>query len=95
MPAYAIVDSNVKNADAMQPYIDKVGATVAPYEGKTLAASTNIAVMEGDWTPKRVVIVEFPSMEQAKAWYNSPAYQEILPIRLDNTDDKFLFVEGL
>ena len=51
--------------------------------------------MEGDWRPKRIVIVEFPSMEKAKAWYNSPAYQEILPFRLNNTDDKFIFVDGL
>ena len=95
MAAYAIVDSNVKNPDAMGPYLEKVGATVAPFQGKTLAAGTDIAVMEGDWRPKRIVIVEFPSMEKAKAWYNSPAYQEILPFRLNNTDDKFIFVDGL
>lgn len=95
MAAYVIVDSNVKNPDAMGPYIEKVGATVEPFQGKTLCAGTNIEVMEGDWKPKRFVIVEFPSMDKARDWYNSPAYQEILPIRLNNTDDKFILVEGL
>jgi uncharacterized protein (DUF1330 family) len=42
-----------------------------------------------------MVILQFDSVEAAKAWYNSTEYQEILPYRLDNTDDRFLIVEGL
>ena len=95
MAAYVIVDSDIKNLEGMQEYIDKVGATLAPHGGKALAATTEIEVVEGDWRPKRIVVVAFPNMAAAKAWYNSPDYQAILPIRTANTDDKLIFVEGM
>jgi uncharacterized protein (DUF1330 family) len=93
--AFVIVDSTIINLDGMQEYIEKVGATLQAHGGQPVAAGTNIEVIEGDWSPSRVVIVRFPSMEAAKAWYNSPAYQEILPLRTANTDDKVILVEGL
>jgi len=95
MAAFLIVDSNILNLDGMQEYIDKVGATLQPHGGQPIIAGNNIEVVEGDWSPSRMVIVRFPSMADAKAWYNSPAYQEILPIRTTNTDDKVILVEGL
>ncbi len=79
----------------MQEYIDKVVATLQPHGGQPIVAGSNIEVIEGDWNPSRIVVVSFPSMAAAKAWYNSPEYQEILPIRTANTDDKVIFVEGL
>ena len=95
MAAYVIVDSDIKNLAGMQEYIDKVGATLGPHGGQPIVAGTNIEVVEGDWSPSRIVVVAFPDMAAAKAWYNSPAYQEILPIRTANTDDKIILVEGL
>ena len=95
MAAFVIVDSEIKNLDGMQEYIEKVGATLQPHGGQPIIAGTNIEAIEGDWNPSRIVIVRFPNMESAKAWYNSPAYQEILPIRTANTDDKLILVEGL
>ena len=95
MSAYVIVDSHITNLEAMQEYIDKVGATLQPHGGQPIIAGTNIEAVEGDWKPSRLVVVAFPNMDAAKAWYNSPAYQEILPIRTANTDDKIILVEGL
>jgi uncharacterized protein (DUF1330 family) len=95
MAAYVIVDSDIKNPEGMKEYIEKVGATLGAHGGKPIIAGTNIEVMEGDWRPNRIVVVAFPDMAAAKAWYNSPAYQEILPIRTANTDDKIILVEGL
>ena len=95
MAAYVIVDSDIKNHEGMQEYIEKVGATLGPHGGQPIIAGTNIEKIEGDWNPSRIVVVAFPSMDAAKAWYNSPAYQEILPIRTANTDDKVILVEGL
>ena len=95
MAAYVIVDSKINNLEGMQEYIEKVGATLGAHGGKPIVAGTNIEVVEGDLKPSRMVVVAFPSMDAAKAWYNSPAYQEILPIRTANTDDKVILVEGM
>jgi len=95
MAAYVIVDSDIKNPEGMKEYIEKVGATLGAHGGKPIIAGTNIEVMGGDWRPNRIVVVAFPDMAAAKAWYNSPDYQTILPIRTTNTDDKMIFVEGL
>jgi uncharacterized protein (DUF1330 family) len=95
MTAYVIVDSKIKNIDGMQEYLEKVGATLGAHGGQPIVAGTNIDKVEGDWNPSRIVILAFPSKDAAKAWYNSPAYQEILPIRTANTDDNVILVEGL
>ena len=60
-----------------------------------IAATSNIDCREGDWHPTRIVMLEFPSMEKARAWYDSPEYQEVLPIRLDANRDKMVMFEGL
>lgn len=95
MPAYVIVDSRVTNPEGMKPYADKVRETIAAHGGRPLVSTSNIAVKEGDWTPTRMIVLQFDSVEAAEGWYNSPEYQEILPYRLDNTDDRFVIVEGL
>ncbi len=95
MAAYVIVDSDIKNLEGMKEYFEKVGATLGPHGGQPIIAGTNIEKIEGDWNPSRVVVVAFPNMAAAREWYASPAYQEILPIRTANTDDKVILVEGL
>ena len=95
MAAYVIVDSNVHDPQRMQAYAEKVRGTLASYGGKPLVSAPDPEVLEGDWQPQRVVILEFPDVEAAKAWYNSPEYQEILPIRLEAANDQLLLVPGL
>jgi uncharacterized protein (DUF1330 family) len=95
MPAYVIVDSSVHDPEAMKAYGAKVGATLKQYGGRPIIAGGAIDVIEGDWTPSRLIVLEFADAEAARTWYNSPEYLEILPIRLGATDDKFLIVEGV
>ena len=95
MPAYVIVDSRVTNPDGLKPYAEKVRDTLVAHGGKPVVSGANITVLEGDWTPTRMVILQFDSVEAAKGWYNSPEYQAILPHRVNNTDDRLLIVEGL
>ncbi len=95
MAAYIIVDSNVHDPERMKAYGDKVRDTLVAHGGKPLASAPGPEVIEGDWSPQRVVILEFPDADAARAWYNSPEYQEILPIRLEAADDKLLLVPGL
>jgi uncharacterized protein (DUF1330 family) len=52
-------------------------------------------VLDGDFAPKRVTLVEFPSMDAARAWYDSPEYLRIRPIRLENAESNMVLVEGL
>jgi len=66
-----------------------------PHGGQLIIAGTNIEAVEGDWNPSHIVVVAFPCMDAAKAWYNSPTYQEIVPIRTAYTDDMIILVEGL
>ena len=95
MAAYVIVDSKVSDPERIKEYGAKVRATIAAHGGKPIVAGGAIDVLEGDWTPSRLVILEFADADAARAWYNSPEYQEILPIRLEAADDNFLIVEGV
>ena len=96
MSAYMIFDvRRGDNPDAMKPYGEKVMGTLDPYEGKIIAASNDADVREGDWNFDRILILEFPSMDAAQSWYESPEYQEILPIRLRANNDQMVIVEGL
>ena len=94
MSAYMIFDVRRGDREAMKPYSEKVMSTLEPFGGKIIAASDNIDVREGDWEFDRILIVEFPTMEAAQSWYDSPEYQEILPIRLKAYNDQMVIVEG-
>lgn len=95
MSAYVIVDIEVKDLEKYQEYRKVAPATVQAYGGKYLARGGKIEVMEGNWTPKNVVVVEFESVERAKAWYNSPEYVAIRAGRQDNTNSRMILVDGV
>lgn len=95
MPAYVIVDVDVKDPDAYKDYRAKAPATIAAAGGRYLSRGGAVTHVEPGWDVTRFVILEFPSLDAAKAWYHSPAYQEILPIRLTSTRSRMMFVEGL
>jgi uncharacterized protein (DUF1330 family) len=96
MPAYAIVDIiAVTDPPLMEEYRKVVAATVTKHGGKFLVRGGAHEVMEGDWKPTRLVVLEFPSMEQAKRWYNSEEYREPLAKRLKASRGTFVFVDGV
>ena len=95
MAAYFVVELDVTNAEAMQPYRDAVPATLAQYGGKFLARGGATELVEGGPAPKRMVILEFADTAALKRWYNSPEYQKILPNRLANSQARAIIVEGL
>lgn len=95
MVAYVIVDSNVTDPEGFKAYAAKVRDTLVAHGGKPVINTDNITVLEGDWQPKRMVVLQFDSPEAIQGWYNSPEYQEILPHRLASAKDKLLIVEGL
>lgn len=96
MAAYVIVDVEVLDPEAYREYTRQVPATLEPYGGRFIVRGGAYETLEGDWRPQRIVILEFPSVEQARAWHASPAYTAILPIRHRHARTNFLtVVEGV
>jgi uncharacterized protein (DUF1330 family) len=95
MAAYIIVDLEVKDAQAFEPYKQPTAASIAQYGGRFIVRSSDYEVLEGNWRPKRVVVLEFPSVETAKRWYDSPEYRKVLPIRLQHAVSKMILVGGV
>jgi uncharacterized protein (DUF1330 family) len=87
------IPGGVPNAGGLT-YLDKIEATFKPYGGKWLVPGAPDEVLEGAW-PGSVVLMEFPDTETAQQWYNSPAYQEILHLRTDNTVSDPILVDKI
>jgi uncharacterized protein (DUF1330 family) len=93
--AYVIADVEVTNPDRYAEYSRQVPATLAPFGGEFLVRGGRSQPLDGGWEPKRLVVIRFDGVERAKAWYDSPAYQAILPIRLENSRGRVVLVEGV
>jgi uncharacterized protein (DUF1330 family) len=95
MPAYAIANlSNVDlNADIVR-YLREIDDTLAPFGGRFLVHGVTPEVMEGPWADA-TVIIGFPDIDAARAWYASPAYQELLPLRTENCDSTAAILDGV
>jgi uncharacterized protein (DUF1330 family) len=74
-------------------YLERIDATLEPYGGRFLIHGAKAEVREGDWKGA-LIVIEFPDLDQARAWYESPAYQEIIPLRADNSRGDILLVDG-
>lgn len=95
MPAYVIAEVDVTDPVGFEEYRKQVPATVAKYGGRFLVRGGSLETVEGDWRPKRLVVAEFPSLEQARRWYDSPEYKDPKAIRLRTSKSKILLVEGV
>ena len=95
MAAYVIAEVEVTDPAGFEEYRKQVPATIAKYGGKYLARGGSTETREGDWRPKRLVILEFASMDQARRWYDSPEYAPVLAMRLKAARTKLLFADGL
>lgn len=95
MAVYALIELQITNADGLGPYVAAVSDTITSHGGKYLVRAGNTEVVEGGLGEYPVkVILEFPSMDAAKNWYNSPEYQAILPHRTANSKGNFVWAEG-
>lgn len=94
MPAYVIVDIAVHDPERYETYKQQAGPTVTALGGKYLARGGRTEVLEGDWQPNRLVILEFPTAEQAKAWLNSSEYAPARAIRHATAHSNMVLVEG-
>lgn len=94
MPAYVIVDVNITDPVRYEDYKKLTPGIVGAYGGKFIVRGGTTEVLEGDWKPGRVVVLEFPDMEKAKAWYDSPEYTKAKKIRFEASSGKMILVEG-
>ena len=94
MPAYNIVDIDIVDPVGYEQYKNLAGATVESYGGKYIVRGGKSEVLEGNWSPKRVVILQFDSIERAKAWLNSEEYREPRKMRHRTARTNMIVVEG-
>jgi uncharacterized protein (DUF1330 family) len=95
MRAYAIVHEEVQDLKLFDEYRKDVAATLEPFGGRPIVRGGKVTKLEGDWMPERTVVIEFPSRDDAEGWYNSPAYQKILPLRLKASRSHFFIADGV
>jgi uncharacterized protein (DUF1330 family) len=95
MPAYVVANVDVRDPEAYADYRELVPATIAEYGGRHLARGGETEVVEGDWEPKRLVIVEFPSLEAARAWVHSERYAPVKAIRHRAAETQLVIVDGV
>ena len=94
MPAYLIVNTNVRDPDAYKEYMQKVTPLVAKAGGKYLVRGGPFAVLEGKWKPTRLVVIEFPDRAAIDAWYASPEYAPLIPLRHRAAETDLVVVDG-
>lgn len=94
MAVYMIAEIKVNDPDGFEGYRDAVPATIAQYGGTYLVRGGAVAPLEGDWAP-RIVVLEFPDLETAQRWYNSPEYSAIKGGRTSASDGRMVLVEGI
>jgi uncharacterized protein (DUF1330 family) len=94
VPAYVIVDVTVHDREAYAEYAAGTPGAVAPFGGRFIVRGGEVTPKEGGWDPQRIVVLEFPDMESARRWYDSPEYQALLPIRERAATSRLIFVEG-
>jgi len=95
MPAFLIADIEVKDPDTYDRYRKKNPEIVNKFGGRYIARGGEVKILEGDWTPRRTVIIEFPDMASINAFYDSPEYTDLRKIRWQSADSRLVAIETL
>jgi uncharacterized protein (DUF1330 family) len=95
MAAYVIGEIEVTDPKAYEEYRRQVDAVNAKYGGRFLARGGKVEILEGGGSPKRMVVLEFPSMEQLLKWYRSPEYAPLSRLRQKASKGRLVALEGL
>lgn len=95
MAAYLIAEVEITDPKAYEEYRKIVPTTIAQYGGRYLVRGGAVEPKEGGWTPSRIVVLEFASMDQARKWYHSAEYAPALAIRTRAGKSKVILVEGV
>ena len=91
---YVIVDMNISDMDAYKQYMAAAPASIQAAGGEYLVRGGQLQAMEGDWQPRRLVMLEFPSMAQAQAWLDSPEYAPARRLRQLSANSRMVVIDG-
>ena len=94
MTAYVIVEMTVTDPVRIEEYRKLAGASVAQHGGRFVVRGGRSETLDGDWRPQRLVVLEFPSLDQAKRWHASPEYRAACEIRDRAASTRMVAVEG-
>ena len=92
--AYVVLTEAIHDPAGMEAYGRASMASLVEHGGRPLVVEENVEVLEGEWHGTRTVVVEYQSVEQARAWYASPSYQEALPLRQAAADCNVVILTG-
>jgi uncharacterized protein (DUF1330 family) len=95
MAAYVVVNITIRDPVRYEEYKRMASPTVSAYGGRYVARGGLVDVREGGWTPSRLVILEFPDLERARAWWDSPEYAPAKAIRQSCADTQLVITEGV
>lgn len=95
MSAYIISDVSVRDAEAFQTYRTRAADSIKRYGGRYLVRGGAIESLEGAWAPQALIVVEFPSVEQARMWYRSSEYASALAVRDASLSRNLILVDGV
>ncbi|GAA2619571.1 MULTISPECIES: DUF1330 domain-containing protein [Streptomyces] len=95
MPAYGFAHlRGRRNHPDVIEYLHRIQATLDPFAGRFVIHGPPAEVVEGSW-PGSMVLIEFPGLAEARAWYDSPAYRAIVRLRTDHIEGDLLLIEGV
>jgi uncharacterized protein (DUF1330 family) len=94
MPAYLVGQITIHDYAEFEKYLAGVGPTLAPFDGRLLVAADQVEVLEGSWPATRTVVVQFPSMDHANGWYQSPDYQSVVQYRFKAATSRIVLASG-
>ena len=95
MAAYIVVQVDVKDPARYEDYKKMVPGSLAKYGGRFIVRGGRTETLEGDWAPNRFVMVEFPDMERARAWWASQEYADAKALRQATSTTQMIVVEGI
>ena len=95
MAAYVMIDSVITDQAVFDDYLEQVPAVVEAHGGRYLARGGAIEVVQGDWTPNRIVVIEFDSVELARGWQDSPDYAELRAMLNRSSKTSVIITEGI
>ena len=94
MKAYLVLDLSVNDFGGFRQYIAEIPAFIAKHSGKYLVQGVRPTTIEGDWKPERMVIIEFPGLENAEAFLGDPEIQDLFKLRHATTTSKLVLADG-
>jgi uncharacterized protein (DUF1330 family) len=95
MCAYVIVEIDIVDPAGYEEYKQLASATVEKYGGKYIIRGGAVETLEGDWNPKRIVVLQFDSIQRAKEWLNCDEYREPRKMRHRTARTRMIVVEGV